>query len=99
MASIAVPAALAAMPKLAVHVIVVVPHPDVMVRPVTLVVLGVTTSDPVPVNVNITGAIAVLTLTLCIAPDMIEIVGGAGFVTTTATGDETVRLAPSLTTT
>lgn len=61
--------------------------------------MGVTTRDPVPVKVNITGAIAVLTLTLCVAPDMIEIVGAAGLVTTTATGDETMRLAPSSTAT
>ena len=98
-AKVAVPAVLDAVPKLAVHVIVVVPQPVVMVSPETLLVFGVTTSAPVPVNVNITGAIGVLTFTLCVAPDIIEIVGGAGLITTTATGDESVRLAPSLTAT
>jgi hypothetical protein len=88
-----------AVPKFAVHESVVVPQPDVIVKPETLLVVGVTTRDPVPVKVNITGAMAVLTLTLCEAPDVSEIVGAAGFVTTTATGDETERLAPSLTAT
>lgn len=99
MANIAVAAVLEAVPKFAVHVSVVVPHPDVMVSPEMLLVRGVTTSAPVPVRVNITGAMAELTVTLCVAPDVSEIVGGAGLVTTTATGNETVRLAPSLTTT
>lgn len=98
-AKVAVPAVLDAVPKLAVHVIVVVPHPEVMVSPETLLELGATTSAPVPVRVNITGAMGALTLTLCVAPDIIEIVGGAGLVTMTATGDESVRLAPSLTAT
>ena len=99
MANVAVPAVLDAVPKFAVHVIVVVPQPDVSVSPVMLLALGVTTRDPVPVKVNITGAMAELTTTLCVAPDVNEIVGGAGFVTTTATGEESVRLAPSLTAT
>jgi len=99
MANIAVTAVLDAVPKFAVHVSVVVPHPDVIVSPEILLALGVTTSAPVPVRVNITGAMAELTVTLCVAPDVSEIVGGAGFVTSTATGSETVRLAPSLTTT
>lgn len=64
MANVAVPAVLDAVPKLAVHAIVVVPQPEVMVSPEILLVLGVTTSAPVPVNVNITGAMAVLTTTL-----------------------------------
>jgi hypothetical protein len=92
-----VPAVLDAVPKLAVHVMVVVPHPDVMVSPETLLALGVTTSAPVPLSVNITGAMAELTRTLCVAPDVNEIAGAAGFVTTTATADKSVRLAPSFT--
>ena len=99
MAKVAVPAVLDAMPKLAVHVIVVVPQPGVIVSPEMLVVFGVTTSAPVPVRVNITGAMAALTRTLCVAPDINDIVGGAGLVTTTATGEESMRLAPSLTAT
>jgi hypothetical protein len=44
------------MPKLAVHAMVVVPHPGVMVSPETLLELGVTAS--VPVKVNVTAAMA-----------------------------------------
>lgn len=99
MASVAVPAVLDAVPKFAVHVIVVVPQPDVIVKLETLLVVGVTTSAPVPARVNITGAMAALTLTLCEAPDVNEIVGAAGLVTTTATGTNDERLAPSFTVT
>jgi hypothetical protein len=94
-AKVAVPALLDAVPKFAVHVSVVLPQPDVIAKPVTLLVVGVTTSDPVPVKVNITGAIAELTTTLCEAPDVNEMVGAAGFVTTIATGIENERFAPS----
>src|ERR1700674_1079326 len=99
MAKVAVPAVLIAVPKFAVHVIVVVPQPEVMVSPATLLLTGVTTRDPVPVRVNITGAMAVLTLTLCDAPDVRETAGAAGLATATATGTNDERLAQSFTVT
>ena len=66
------------MPKLAVHVIVIVPQPEEMVTEETPFELGVTVSGAVPVNVNDTGAIAPLVVTVWLPPAVIEMVGGEG---------------------
>lgn len=76
--SVAVPAVAAAVPKLAVQVIAVVPQPEVIVTPAMSLVLGTTISGAVPVKVNVTGAIAPLTATLWVPPPVMAIVGAGG---------------------
>lgn len=64
---------------------VVVPQPvlNVMLEP--LLVNGVTVRGAVPVNVKIIGAIVPSATMLCVAPEVMVIVGGAAVVTVTGT--------------
>ncbi len=77
----AVPAVAEAVPSVAVQFIVLVPQPGVIVIVPIPFSVGVNVRGPVPVRVNTIGAIAVLTLTLWVPPEVIEMVGAGGLVT------------------
>ena len=74
---------LAAEPKFAVQVMVVVPQPELIVTLLMSVAPGTIVRDPVPVNVNMTGEMTALTVTLWLPPLVIEIVGAGGVVIVT----------------
>ena len=67
----------------AVHDIVVVPHPCDSVSIVMPLVIAVTVSGPVPVSINATGRKGVPTTMLWVPSNVIEMVGGAGSATVT----------------
>jgi hypothetical protein len=94
--SVAVPAVLNAFPKLAVQDIVVVPQPDEIATVARPFVFGATVKGAVPVSVKVTGAIAVLTLTVWVAPLAIAIVGAGGSITVIVAAVDAVRFAPSV---
>ena len=88
-----------AVPRFATQLMVVVPQPEVTVRPESPLVVVLTVRGPVPDKVNITGAVGAFTFTLCVPPEVIVIVGAAGLVTVDTAVAEATRLAPSATVT
>jgi hypothetical protein len=86
--SVAVPAVVSAVPKFAVQDIVVVPQPEESVAAAMPFVFGITVNGAVPVRVNVTGAIGVLTFTVCVPPLTIAMVGAAGALTVTVAVEE-----------
>jgi len=87
---------LKAVPKLAVQDIVVVPQPEEIDTPVMPFVFGVTVKGAVPVSVKATGAISELTLTVCVPPLAIAMVGAGGSITVIVAAVDAVRFAPSV---
>ena len=91
--------AFAAVPKLAAQFIVVVPQPDVTATPATPLFEALTASGPVPDTVKEIGGIAALSSTLSVATEVIEMVGGVGFVTVMGICCDWLLLARSVTVT
>ena len=81
---------LAAEPKFAVQVMVVVPQPELIVTLPMLVAFGTIVSDPVPVKANVTGEMMAFTVTLWFPPLVIVIVGAGGVVIVTVAAVEAV---------
>jgi hypothetical protein len=84
------------MPSVAVHVLMLAPHPGVSVTDDISLLIKLTASGPVPDRVKTTGANGAPVVTLWLAPEEIETVGAGGFVTVTEAWYVAVRLAPSV---